>query len=101
MGLVQIWRRGWDSNPRSGFPDTRFRGELLQPLGHLSAEATTFYRSGHRGATLQTFALSCGVMPGVSPFFLWGYEMAGRLELACDTFRSLGRIWQLVLFPPG
>src|SRR5579872_5684555 len=32
----KIWRRGWDSNPRSSFPDTRFRGELLQPLGHLS-----------------------------------------------------------------
>jgi hypothetical protein len=33
---VGNWRRGWDSNPRSSFPDTRFRGELLQPLGHLS-----------------------------------------------------------------
>jgi hypothetical protein len=32
----RMWRRGWDSNPRSSFPDTRFRGELLQPLGHLS-----------------------------------------------------------------
>ena len=31
------WRRGWDSNPRLSFPNTRFRGELLQPLGHLSA----------------------------------------------------------------
>ena len=31
------WRRGWDLNPRSSFPDTRFRGELFQPLRHLSA----------------------------------------------------------------
>src|SRR6476620_3513752 len=95
------WRRGWDSNPRSSFPDTRFRGELLQPLGHLSAEAMTFYRSERRGAMLQTFALTCGVMPRVSSFFPCGCETAGRPARALDTFRSLGQIWQLVLFPPG
>jgi hypothetical protein len=31
------WRRGWDSNPRLSFPNTRFRGELFRPLRHLSA----------------------------------------------------------------
>src|SRR5271166_1421762 len=31
------WRRGWDSNPRYGFPHARFRGEYFQPLSHLSA----------------------------------------------------------------
>ena len=30
------WRREWDSNPRYGFPYTRFPSERLQPLGHLS-----------------------------------------------------------------
>jgi hypothetical protein len=30
------WRRGWDSNPRLGFPNTRFPSVLLKPLGHLS-----------------------------------------------------------------
>ena len=30
------WRTGWDSNPRYGFPYTRFPSERLQPLGHLS-----------------------------------------------------------------
>ena len=30
------WRRGWDSNPRTPCGVTRFRGVLLQPLGHLS-----------------------------------------------------------------
>ena len=35
------WRRGWDSNPRLSFPNTRFRGELFRPLRHLSA----FYSS--------------------------------------------------------
>src|ERR1700745_3063571 len=33
-----IWRRGWDSNPRYGFPYARFRGEYFQPLSHLSAD---------------------------------------------------------------
>jgi hypothetical protein len=31
------WRREWDSNPRYGFPYTRFPSERLQPLGHPSA----------------------------------------------------------------
>jgi hypothetical protein len=31
------WRRGWDSNPRYGFPHARFRGEYFKPLSHLSA----------------------------------------------------------------
>ena len=35
------WRRGRDSNPRSGYkPLTHFPGVLLQPLGHLSAPGT-------------------------------------------------------------
>jgi hypothetical protein len=33
----KLWRRGWDSNPRLSFPNTRFRGELFRPLRHLSA----------------------------------------------------------------
>src|ERR1700719_1971975 len=34
---VEKWRRGWDLNPRYGFPYARFRGECFQPLSHLSA----------------------------------------------------------------
>jgi hypothetical protein len=34
---VTFWRRERDSNPRYGFPYTRFPTVLLQPLGHLSA----------------------------------------------------------------
>src|SRR5437899_9730340 len=34
---LKLWRRGWDSNPRYGFPYARFRGEYFQPLSHLSA----------------------------------------------------------------
>ena len=32
------WRREWDSNPRYGFPYTRFPSVRLQPLGHPSKE---------------------------------------------------------------
>jgi hypothetical protein len=32
----RIWRREWDSNPRYGFPHTRFPSVRLKPLGHLS-----------------------------------------------------------------
>src|SRR6266851_2037519 len=35
---LQKWRRGWDLNPRYGFPYARFRGECFQPLSHLSAD---------------------------------------------------------------
>ncbi len=39
MRCVRLWkwRRGWDSNPRLSFPNTRFPSVLLKPLGHLSA----------------------------------------------------------------
>src|SRR6267143_5687538 len=51
---LQKWRRGWDSNPRYGFPYARFRGEYFQPLSHLSpavvvlivAERHVFRQSG-------------------------------------------------------
>src|SRR4030095_6698791 len=31
-----FWRRGWDSNPRNGFPLTAFPVLPIQPLLHLS-----------------------------------------------------------------
>src|SRR6202000_3577669 len=31
-----FWRREWDSNPRYGFPHTRFPSVRLKPLSHLS-----------------------------------------------------------------
>src|SRR5712675_2344570 len=34
--LRSRWRREWDSNPRYGFPHTRFPSVRLKPLGHLS-----------------------------------------------------------------
>ena len=34
------WRRGWDSNPRLSFPNTRFPSVLLKPLGHLSEKCS-------------------------------------------------------------
>ena len=34
--VIAGWRREWDSNPRYGFPHTRFPSVRLKPLGHLS-----------------------------------------------------------------
>src|SRR6185437_13357749 len=31
-----VWRRGWDSNPRSSYPDSSFRDCPIRPLSHLS-----------------------------------------------------------------
>ncbi len=36
------WRRGWDSNPRNGFPFTAFPVLPIQPLLHLSREIADF-----------------------------------------------------------
>src|SRR5262249_11874100 len=36
-GERRFWRREWDSNPRYGFPYTRFPSVRLKPLGHPSA----------------------------------------------------------------
>src|SRR6516225_381781 len=35
-GRTSRWRREWDSNPRYGFPYTRFPSVRLKPLGHPS-----------------------------------------------------------------
>src|ERR1700693_3809366 len=37
MGLFNVWRRGWASNPRLRFPNTSFPRLVLKPLRHLSA----------------------------------------------------------------
>ena len=44
------WRRERDSNPRYGFPYTRFPSVRLKPLGHLSVRAglTVYRRAGTR-----------------------------------------------------
>ena len=36
LKILLKWRRERDSNPRNGFPFTRFPSVRLQPLGHLS-----------------------------------------------------------------
>src|SRR5262245_38339889 len=35
---TSTWRREWDSNPRYGFPYTRFPSVRLKPLGHPSGK---------------------------------------------------------------
>jgi hypothetical protein len=59
---VANWRRGWDSNPRLSFPNTRFPSVLLKPLGHLSAlvtsDATELQKTNKLTTTQQTAAVS-------------------------------------------
>jgi hypothetical protein len=43
--VLWLWRREWDSNPRYGFPHTRFPSVRLKPLGHLSEEAFSWMRA--------------------------------------------------------
>ena len=42
LGLINLWRRERDSNPRYLLQHTRFPVVHLQPLGHLSAKRQTF-----------------------------------------------------------
>jgi hypothetical protein len=47
LRLSAPWRRGWDSNPRDGFPPTRFPSVRLQPLGHPSFEQRCRAKAAH------------------------------------------------------
>src|ERR1043166_8371372 len=38
LSLKEIWRRGWDSNPRWPFDHSGFRDRCTKPLCDLSAE---------------------------------------------------------------
>ena len=44
------WRRGWDSNPRYGYPYTHFPGVRLRPLGHPSTFLRAVPATGLRAA---------------------------------------------------
>jgi hypothetical protein len=52
---LKTWRREWDSNPRYGFPYTRFPSVRLQPLGHLSRGFSELARLPLGGNTLMRF----------------------------------------------
>ena len=36
--ILKIWRRGWDSNPRTSCPVAGFQDQCFQPLSHLSTK---------------------------------------------------------------
>ncbi len=61
-----IWRREWDSNPRYGFPHTRFPSVRLKPLGHLSGrpslEGTRRILQGSVGPRLRDFLKLLGLL---------------------------------------
>jgi hypothetical protein len=45
------WRRGWDSNPRYGYPYAAFRVRCFQPLSHLSARLRRMQNPAKSGGT--------------------------------------------------
>src|SRR6267143_1988385 len=49
LNSKHFWRRGWDSNPRNGFPLTAFPVLPIQPLLHLSSVANFRLPIGHCG----------------------------------------------------
>src|SRR5689334_25075567 len=49
-----FWRRGWDSNPRNGFPFTAFPVLPVQPLLHLSPAYNAKLSRGISNLTLRT-----------------------------------------------
>ncbi len=73
-------RRGRDSNPRYGYPYTRFPSVLLRPLGHLSTHATgeavgrttALPRCGGMLFDVRTVAMRCSISSAV-----WGVNESG------------------------
>jgi hypothetical protein len=56
---VQVWRRGWDSNPRWTNAHNGFRDRHLRPLGHLSADYLKPCAQGLKTAGRVRVARSC------------------------------------------
>jgi hypothetical protein len=48
------WRRGWDSNPRYGYPYAAFRVRCFQPLSHLSARPRRMQNPAKPGGTYRS-----------------------------------------------
>src|SRR5262249_36506070 len=64
-----MWRREWDSNPRYGFPYTRFPSVRLKPLGHPSTGLQK------RCKRARTIVVGGGVATGSGG---WSHAIASR-----------------------
>ena len=89
-----LWRRGWDSNPRNGFPFTAFPVLPIQPLLHLSGKTLPISDCplpiGSRGAhrpTLQKDQSEIGIWKSA---MLWrrGWDSNPRWALTHSGFRD-------------
>src|SRR5436190_23996487 len=58
------WRRGWDSNPRYGFPYTRFPSVRLKPLGHPSGMENRKGNIAARFRVTTRRVMRCGATTG-------------------------------------
>src|SRR5689334_18702954 len=80
------WRRERDSNPRYGFPYTRFPSVRLKPLGHLSAASEPRPRPGWQAATLDS--VRNGVRPPTWPAHLEGLGRALQAQTSAECERE-------------
>lgn len=79
----ELWRRGWDSNPRYGCPYAAFRVRCFRPLSHLSALLVGAFdaRLSHSGEKSGWQGVKC---KSSYPFVLTvfgGSRKAGRVEV--------------------
>ena len=104
-GNMGRWRREWDSNPRYGFPYTRFPSVRLQPLGHPSvpgtplgpqpAKGATQYSKGPQVAMLARGRAACATAPparraALCPDAAAGYILPDSKESGRPGMNKLG-----------
>jgi hypothetical protein len=99
------WRREWDSNPRYGFPYTRFPSERLQPLGHPSkGKLSAIYRRGfelqpaQKGRYIRHFELETPP-PRRGTFIPWHRYLAVRNEATQEEVMGRGLLLWLIGIP--
>ena len=56
--ILKIWRRGWDSNPRTSCPVAGFQDQCFQPLSHLSTKNMLFYYNFNEKITICLYLFS-------------------------------------------
>jgi hypothetical protein len=86
------WRRGWDSNPRSPYGDTRSPGVPDRPLQHLSVQGTTTITL--RRLDSRTSLLGHNQQPVCQakwPRFLYLTQLYGSKKLLFKAYCSASR----------
>jgi hypothetical protein len=96
------WRRGWDSNPRLSFPNTRFPSVLLKPLGHLSGSGWKMAESSVAESP-NTGKPPYGSLARISlaaytRFALWCFHTYRDMEMEWMRERNIERIFLELMY---